>query len=112
MSARDEQRHADLRGIYVESGISGRSREPFCRVAVQYAERGSGKVLEAVGQLTPQEVRSMARQWMEAAEAAIHDASVFHLLIDEVGLPESGAASFVASLRAHRADADEMTEGP
>lgn len=86
-----------LEGIYIGSGVSARTREPFCHVTVQLSD---GSVHE--GQLTPDEVRKMAGDWMVAAEASVHDAAVFQLLTKDMDLDEEVAAAFIAKLRDHR----------
>jgi hypothetical protein len=113
VSARDDGAH-ELAGIYVESGVSHRTREPFCRVSVQGATRPPPGVtavtLELVGQLTPLEVRTMALQWLAAAEAAIHDAAVFALATTKLGMDERMAGQLISQVREHRADAYLMGE--
>jgi hypothetical protein len=66
--------------------------------------------LELVGQLTPLEVRTMALQWLAAAEAAIHDAAVFALATTKLGMDERMAGQLISQVREHRADAYLMGE--
>jgi hypothetical protein len=94
-------------GIYIGSGVSAKTREGFCSVTVQLSD---GKAY--VGQLTPEEVRSMARDWFEAAEGAVHDAAVFASLTKDMDLAEETAAAFIRELREHRQDKDTMTPPP
>jgi hypothetical protein len=94
-------------GIYIGSGVSARTEDGFCQVTVQLTD---GRVFE--GQLTPEEVRSMARDWFEAAEGAVHDAAVFKKLTRDLGLEAEGAAVFIGELREHRQDADSMVPPP
>jgi hypothetical protein len=116
VSARDDRTHR-LGGIYVESGVSHRTREPFCRVSVQ-GETSPGVLpgvpgsmrLELVGQLTPLEVRTLALQWLAAAEAAIHDAAVFALATTKLGMDERMAGQLISQVREHRADAYLMED--
>ncbi len=96
-----------LSGIYIGSGVSGKTHEPFCHVTCQATD---GTFCE--GQLDPDTVRRMAYDWLEAAEAAIHDAAVFDLLTKDMSLPEGKAALFINELREHRQDADKMTDAP
>lgn len=99
-----------LRGIYISSGVNPEGK-PFCQVTLEHSEDQAGPLLpNAVGQLDPREVRKMALGWLSAAEAAIHDASVFKLMLSEVGIGTRAASMFIRSLREQRIDADEMTE--
>jgi hypothetical protein len=95
-----------LTGIYIGSGISVKTREPFCHVTVQATD---GTFCE--GQLDPVTVRRMAFDWLEAAEAAIHDAAVFHMLLAK-GADEGIASGMVAAIRDFRQDAGRMTDAP
>lgn len=95
-----------LAGIYIGSGISQKTEEPFCHVTCQSTD---GVFCE--GQLTPQEVRQTALDWLEAAEAAIHDAAVYKLL-RSTGMEAKMAAHFISTLREHRQDVDKMVDIP
>jgi hypothetical protein len=93
----------DLAGIDVEDGVSAHDGLPFCLVR---ATAATGDVL--VGQLRPAEVRAMALQWLEAAEAATADAAVAHMLaVANAELPDDQRQELVGSalvfLRATRA---------
>lgn len=54
------------------------------------------------GQLGPDEVRQMAMQFLEAAEAAEQDAVVFRVLTDKVGVPVNIVAQVVMDMRKAR----------
>ncbi len=54
------------------------------------------------GQLSPDEVRAMALQWLEAAEAAEQDAMVVAEMTQGLGIDLQTAGAFVASLRHRR----------
>ncbi len=54
------------------------------------------------GQLSPDEVRAMALQWLEAAEAAEQDAMVVAEMTEGLGVDMQTAGAFVASLRKRR----------
>jgi hypothetical protein len=95
-----------LSGIDVASGVNVKG-EPFCHVAAT-AEDG----LELLGQLDPFEVRRMALGWLEAAEAAVHDAAVFRELVETLELAPSTAAVFLEGLRRHRGDSTTSTRRP
>lgn len=96
-----------LTGIYIGSGISSKTEQPFCHVTVQSTE---GTYCE--GQLDPETVRRMALDWIESAEAAIHDAAVYQLLRQRGQMDERSAAAFINELREYRQDADRMTDAP
>jgi len=96
-----------LEGIFIGSGISAKTQRPFCHVTVQ-AE--NGRFCE--GQLEPETVRRMAFDWLEAAEAAIHDAAVYKMLREKMDVPDGTAARFIAELRDYRADEDRMVDEP
>jgi len=83
--------------IWVESGVSAFSGEPFCMVTL---ERVDGNV-ESLGQLTPEEVRAMAMKWIDTANAAEFDASLFAELRDR-GVGDQGISDVVQGLRARR----------
>jgi hypothetical protein len=55
------------------------------------------------GQLSPVEVRAMALQFLEAAEAADQDGIVFTMLTRDVGFAPEDAAGFVMLMRKERA---------
>ena len=77
--------------IYVSSAVTIKGK-PFCVV-----EWGKMKA-----QLDPDDVRQMALSWLEAAEAAEHDAAVFNELHDGMGLEEQYCAVFISNLRGRR----------
>lgn len=86
-----------LRETYIEvlTGVSAFTREGFCTIVVD------GR---PAGQMEPNEVRTMALQWLEAAEAAEMDAMVLAELTasDGMGLPDSTALAFIVALRRRR----------
>jgi hypothetical protein len=98
--------HRGLTGIDVASGVNIEG-EPFCHVTAT-SEDG----LELLGQLDPFEVRRMALGWLEAAEAAVHDAAVFRELVSALGVAPSTAAGFVEALRKHRGDSTTSKRRP
>lgn len=97
MSANDEHGVA----IWIESGISAANGQGFCRLSI---DLGDGEDPRPLGQLTPDEVRDMALNWLGAAEAAEHDAAVFSELVENAKLGQDQAAAFVGALRERRAD--------
>lgn len=105
--SRPRRNRPGIEGIYIGSGISARTEQPFCHVTVQSED---GQMWE--GQIEPDVVRRMAFDWLEAAEAAIHDAAVFKMLTTKLSVPEEGAAAFIADLRDYRQDAHTMTDIP
>ncbi len=78
--------------IGVDSGVNEKL-EPFCIVRLND---------RAAGQLSPAEVRAMALQWLEAAEAAESDALVVAELVETVGLDMPTAGQFIMALRKRR----------
>ena len=54
------------------------------------------------GQLDPAEVRQMAMQFLECAEAAEQDALVFKVMTKEVGVPAEAVAGLVMAMRKER----------
>jgi hypothetical protein len=55
-----------------------------------------------VGQLDPADVRQMAMQFLECAEAAEQDALVFLILTEKVGVPVNIVAQVVMDMRKAR----------
>ena len=78
--------------IEIKSGISLFDGKGFCQVVLD------GK---PIGQLTPAGVRTMALNWLAAADAAESDSAVFAEL-QAIGIEQQQAASFIQSLRARR----------
>lgn len=78
--------------IGIDSGVNEKL-EPFC--VVRLNGRGAG-------QLSPAEVRAMALQWLEAAEAAESDALVTAELVETAGLDLPTAGRFIVGLRRRR----------
>jgi hypothetical protein len=54
------------------------------------------------GQLDPADVREMAMQFLESAEAAEQDALVFLVLTEKVGVPANIVAQVVMDMRKAR----------
>lgn len=79
--------------IAVTSGVSLFTKKPFVTIFVD------GK---ARGQLTPDEVRGMALQWLEVAAAAEADALVLAELMDGAGADAEVAGHFLVALRDRR----------
>ena len=91
--------------IYITGGVNPKGK-PFCQI-----EWGTKKA-----QLDPDDVRTMALHWLEAAESAEHDAAVFNELHEGMGLDIEPAAAFIYILRGRRLRRDveqtvEFTEG-
>lgn len=78
--------------IAIESGVSAFTGKGFCVVSVD------GKT---IGQLEPQEVRTMALHWLTAADAAESDAAVLAEL-RAIGIEDAQAAGFISALRKRR----------
>ncbi len=78
--------------ISIESGVSLFDGKPFC--AIRWGKER--------GQLSPDEVRQLALNWLSAAEAAESDAMVMTELQDGVGLDLQTAGAFLMALRERR----------
>lgn len=87
-----------LAHVHIESGVSAFTGKGFCAV---HAIGEDGQPI-AGGQLTPEQVRTMALGWLGAAEAAEHDAAVVAELVEQVGLSQQEAAAFLHGLRKRR----------
>lgn len=87
----------DLKDIHISSGVNHKL-EPFCTVSIN-----NGDLL---GQLPPAEVRSLALQWLEAAEGAETDSIVWKLLA-EMDLPAETIGQFIAAMRDKRAGSED-----
>jgi hypothetical protein len=90
----------DLESIYITSGVNEKFKG-FCTVSIN-----GGDML---GQLSPPEVRRMAYDWLEAAEAAETDAIVCQLL-SEMDLPEQVIGGFLIAMRNKRPEVSRETE--
>lgn len=93
--AREPKDTLDSTYIEVLSGVSAFTREGFCTVVVDGRH---------AGQMDPNEVRTMALSWLEAAEAAESDAMVLAELTSEdgMGLDDQVALAFIGALRRRR----------
>lgn len=87
----------DLVSIDVRSGVNERG-EGFCTIVAH----GTNRTI-MLGQLSPGEVRKMAMDWIEAAEAAEQDAATFRA-IRKLELPDELAAVIVTELRESRGE--------
>jgi ABC-type uncharacterized transport system YnjBCD permease subunit len=88
---------ADLASINVSSGVNERG-EGFCSVS---AIDSDGRIM--LGQVDPETIRVQAMQWLEAAEAAEHDAAVLRV-IRKLELPDELAAAVIVELRNGRSE--------
>lgn len=88
---------AELQDINILSGVSAFDGKGFCRVEA-VLDDGT----RVVGQLSPDEVRQMALGWLQAAEAAEHDAAVYAELTDSLGVTREVAGHFLIGLRDRR----------
>jgi len=87
----------DLVEIHVASGVN-EAGAGFCTIT---ARGGGGRIL--IGQLDPETVRTMALDWLGAAEAAEQDAAVLRV-VRKLGLPDDLAGAVIAELRDTRAE--------
>lgn len=106
-----KKRPEGLVRVEVTSGVSAFTGEPFCQIL---AHGDAGTILR--GELSPDELRRMAMDWLQSAEAADQDAAVYavaaDLLDDDAG--KLFAAAVVAELREMRdgGGEKEATDGP
>lgn len=91
---------AGLEGINIVSGVNVFDAKGFCHIEA-VLDDGT----RFVGQLTPDEVRQMALGWLQAAEAAEHDAAVHAELTENAGLTFETAGQFILALRDRRTPA-------
>lgn len=82
----------DLKDIFITSGVNERF-EGFLTVSIN-----GGDLL---GQLSPKQVRAMALQWLEAAEAAESDSLIFKVG-KSFGIETELCAALVAKMREFR----------
>jgi hypothetical protein len=87
----------DLSNVEISSGVNHEGK-PFCTIVCQTMSKRL-----IIGQLDPDEVRRMALQWLETAEAADQDAAVLRVM-RKMNLPDDLAAVIVAELRDSRSD--------
>ena len=93
----------EVRGIFVESGVSAFTEQGFCLVEIHDVEH---KVV-GTAQMTPEEVRGMALNWLTAADAAESDAGVWAVL-KAADVAEGTRAGFLKSLREQRNPAGDL----
>lgn len=86
----------DVESVEVRSGVNEQG-EGFCHIIISI----DGGL--HIGQLTPALMRSMAMDWLQAAEAAEQDAAVFRC-IRKLKLPDEMAGAVIAELRDTRDD--------
>lgn len=82
-----------LKEIFIHSGLSDKL-EGFCTISIN-----GGDLL---GQLSPDEVRGLALQWLAAAEAAEQDSIVASMLTKDIGLDLNTALGFIVKMRDRR----------
>lgn len=87
----------DLTNIEVRNGVN-EDGEGFVTIV---ATSDDGTIW--LGQLTPTEVRRMAMDWLEVAEAAEQDAAVVRV-VRKLKLPDELAGAVVVELRNSRAE--------
>lgn len=86
----------DVASIEIRSGVNPNG-EPFNTVVVALEDKRM-----FLGQIPPETVRSMALDWLGAAEASETDAILFRLLQNEYGLSMEAAGSFITLVRGER----------
>jgi hypothetical protein len=90
----------DLSGIFVENGLAEDGPGKYRGFLTVRATAENGDVL--VGQLSPEEVRQMALQWLSSAEAADQDRIVMNMMVRDIGLKPAIAANFIIGMREER----------
>lgn len=90
-----------LEAVNVESGVSAFDGKAFCRIECKGTE---GDVM--IGQLDPDTCRSMAVQWIEAADAAEFDAILLDFLINTIGLDNQSVGNILVEMRKRRGEAE------
>lgn len=86
-----------LKDIFVTNGVNTKG-EPFVTIA---AHSSDGIIL--LGQLSPEELRQHALNYIACAEAAEQDAATLRTIRD-LGLPEELAGAIIHNLRDNRKD--------
>ena len=95
---------ADLESLEASSGVN-HVNEGFVRIRAQgQPESGSAAPVVLMGQVTPQQARVLALSFLQAAEAAEHDAAVVEVL-RSIDTPDEAVAGFVADLCRRRRSA-------
>jgi len=87
--------NVDLASIDIQSGVNDKG-EGFCTVVCTSVAKDI-----VLGQLTPDEVRGMALDWLGAAEAAETDAIVFQMF-SELDMPLPAVGKFIEGMRSRR----------
>lgn len=96
-----------LADIYMTSGLAtdeDGNYEGFVTISCQDQ---AGNIF--TGQADPDEVRTMALRWLEAAEAADQDCIVMTMLTRDLDIPPEHAAGFIRAMRSER-EPDETNE--
>ena len=97
----------ELADIQIEAGLN-ENQQAFLQVRASGTGQGHDVVL--YGQIPPAAARSMAVQWLAAAEEAHTEALVARTLMAVFDIPEEPALLMVAHLRAARLKDDEKPE--
>jgi hypothetical protein len=82
------------KAFQLEAGVSLFDGKPF--VILRWDEKAT--------QMTPGTARETAIAFLEAAEAAEHDAGLCDWLMKEMGMPNDAAAAALAHIRQYRVD--------
>lgn len=90
----------NLESIFITSGVNEKG-EGF--LTINAHGKGLGQDIMMLGQIPPNEVRTMAMNWLEAAEAADQDAAVLRI-IRKLELPDQMAGMIITELRNSRED--------
>lgn len=100
---KDHKDWAGLTNVEVTSGTADdveEGKHTYRGFVTVRAVAEDGSIM--AGQLDPAEVRQMAMQFLECAEAAEQDALVFKVMTREVGVPAEAVAGLVMAMRKER----------
>jgi hypothetical protein len=96
-----------LADIYMTSGLATDEDGRYAGFVTISCQDQAGNIF--TGQADPDEVRTMALRWLEAAEAADQDCIVMTMLTRDLNIPPEHAAGFIRAMRAER-EPDETNE--
>jgi len=89
-----------LADIYMTSGLTTNEDGMYSGFVTISCQDSKGNVF--TGQADPDEVRTMALRWLEAAEAADQDRIVMTMLTRDLDIPPQHAAGFIRAMREER----------
>ena len=96
-----------LADIYMTSGLTKDDDGTYRGFVTISCQDSAGNIF--TGQSDPDEIRTMALRWLEAAEAADQDRIVMTMLTRDLEIPPESAAGFIRAMREER-EPDETNE--